>query len=231
MTAVGESESSLASKCMDFCQALSSQGKAFKFSLTLGSNFSFSLDARDKVPALDSKTVALKKKLSPSTQRRNARRRAEFLTKKQTPAAAVLPERPLKIHPSPTASSERRQVVSLGRDLAMPSFSQLDGNATSSPAHTPGAPPSQPRPPPPYDKPCTGSICDSSAGPEAGAYWETDCDQCWKHLCSYLNIAEKCSANCSLRHCHKKVPGDDVVWSFRERSCKEECPCYHCPNC
>ena len=179
---------------------------------------------------MDSKTVALKKRLSPSTQRRNARRRAEFLKKKQTPAAAALPERPLKIHPSPTASSERRQVVSLGRDLTMPSFSQLDGNATSSPAHTPGAPPSQPRPPPPYDKPCTGSICDSSAGPEAGAYWETDCDQCWKHLCSYLNIAERCSANCSLRHCHKKVPGDDVVWSFRERSCREECPCYHCPN-
>ena len=34
-------ETDLANKCLDFCQTLSSRGSAFKFSLTMGSNFSF----------------------------------------------------------------------------------------------------------------------------------------------------------------------------------------------
>ena len=48
MCAVGEDSSSLASKCMDFCQALANQGEAFNFSLSIGSNFSFSLDTRSE---------------------------------------------------------------------------------------------------------------------------------------------------------------------------------------
>ena len=88
MTALGESESSLASKCMDFCQALSSQGRAFKFSLTLGSNFSFSLDARDKVPVLDSKTVAIKKKLSPSTQEETCQAQDRVSDKEANPSSS-----------------------------------------------------------------------------------------------------------------------------------------------
>ena len=71
MTAV--SETNLATKCLDFCQTLSSQGLAFKFSLTVGSNFSFTLDTK----VLASDTQAKKKKSSPSTIRRNARRREE----------------------------------------------------------------------------------------------------------------------------------------------------------
>ena len=69
MTAVGEPD--LAIKCLDFCQALNSQGNAFKFSLTLASGFSFSFDSKEL--ALD------KKKPSPSTIRRNARCEEEFL--------------------------------------------------------------------------------------------------------------------------------------------------------
>ena len=81
MTAM-ESDSSLATKCLDFCQMLTSQGKAFNFSLSIGSAFSFSLDTREKVPALDTKSKATPKKMpSPSTTRRNARRREEFLNK------------------------------------------------------------------------------------------------------------------------------------------------------
>ena len=38
-----EEETSLASQCLAFCQALASQGKAFKFSLAINSAFSFSL--------------------------------------------------------------------------------------------------------------------------------------------------------------------------------------------
>ena len=106
MTAV--SETNLATKCLDFCQILSSQGLAFKFSLTVGSNFSFTLDTK----VLASDTQAKKKKSSPSTIRRNARHREEFLIKKQNPAS-VSPARPLRHLPSPTASSERRQVIAV----------------------------------------------------------------------------------------------------------------------
>ena len=63
-------DSSLASQCLAFCQALASHGKDFSFSLTINSIFSFSLDTRES------------KGSSPSTQRRNARRRREFLQKK-----------------------------------------------------------------------------------------------------------------------------------------------------
>ena len=48
MSAVGEENSSLASKCMDFCQALAKKGKTFNFSLSIGSGFSFSLDTRSE---------------------------------------------------------------------------------------------------------------------------------------------------------------------------------------
>ena len=106
---------------------LSSQGLAFKFSLTVGSNFSFTLDTK----VLASDTQAKKKKSSPSTIRRNARRREEFLIKKQN-LAPVSPARPLRHLPSPTASSERRQVIAFRRDGTMPSFSQSDGNVNES---------------------------------------------------------------------------------------------------
>ena len=80
MTAVGN-ESPLASKCLDLCQTLASQGQAFTFSLTIGSTFNFSLSTGSQdTPAPASKTV--KKNKSPSTQRRDARRRKEFLKRK-----------------------------------------------------------------------------------------------------------------------------------------------------
>ena len=90
MTAV--SETNLATKCLDFCQILSSQGLAFKFSLTMSSNFSFSLDTRGLALDIQAK-IPLKKKPSPSTIRRNARRREVFLNKKRNPAP-LSPVRP-----------------------------------------------------------------------------------------------------------------------------------------
>ena len=156
-SASGE-ESPLANKCFDFCKALASQGMAFSFSLTLGSNFSFSLDTREMAPHSVNEDKAWKKK-SPSTIRRNARRREEFLQKKQSPAA--VPARPLNILPSPTDSSGRRQVVSLGRDSTAPSFNQLDGAATASPP--PGSLPSQHRPSSPFD-------------PTPETYWKAEFD-------------------------------------------------------
>ena len=69
-------ESSLASQCMEFCQALSSQGKAFSFSMKIGDSFSFSLDTKEKAPAPQAR------KVSPSTQMRNDLRRQKYLASK-----------------------------------------------------------------------------------------------------------------------------------------------------
>ena len=132
-------ETDLATKCLEFCQTLSSQCSGFKFSLMVGTSFSFTLD-KGVVAVNTQAKASSKKKASPSTIRRNARRREEFLQKKQSPAA--VPARPLNILPSPTDSSGRRQVVSLGRDSTAPSFNQLDGAATASPP--PESPSSQP---------------------------------------------------------------------------------------
>ena len=79
MATMGEADCSLAfSKCMDFCQAL----PAFHFSLNMGHNSTFSLGKVNAAPVA-------KKKASPSTQRRNARLREEFLSKKRQSLATV----------------------------------------------------------------------------------------------------------------------------------------------
>ena len=77
---MGEDKSNLASQCMAFCQALASKGQIFSFTLKLGSSFAFSLDTRG-----NGTSSLTKKRKSPSTRRRNARRRAEFLAKKRGP--------------------------------------------------------------------------------------------------------------------------------------------------
>ena len=81
MTAVSEADSSQATQCLDFCQALARQGKDFKLSITIGSTFSFSLDTKEGKATLPTK---IKKKKSPSTLKRNAKRREDFLAKKST---------------------------------------------------------------------------------------------------------------------------------------------------
>ena len=71
---MSEESSSLVSQCLAFCQMLATTNQAFNFTLTLGSSFNFCLDTRVKYLAPVSK-----KRSSPSTQRRNARRRQEYL--------------------------------------------------------------------------------------------------------------------------------------------------------
>ena len=80
-----EVDSSLLSQCLDFCQALARQGHAFNLSVAIGASFTFSLDTRSKTEVVPVK----KKKVSPSTQRRNARRREEFLLKKRQRLSTV----------------------------------------------------------------------------------------------------------------------------------------------
>ena len=83
MTAVPvkEEHAALVSQCLDFCQTLATKSLTFSFNLTLGDSFSFSLDTNGK-EALAAKAKKKKKKKTPSTLRRDAKRRSEFLKKK-----------------------------------------------------------------------------------------------------------------------------------------------------
>ena len=81
MIAVSETNSSLTTQCLDFCQALAGQGKVFKFSITIGSSFTFSLDTKEGKANLPPRIL---KRKSPSTIKRNAKRREDFLSKKST---------------------------------------------------------------------------------------------------------------------------------------------------
>ena len=82
-TATSGDLSPLAIKCMEFCQALASQGTKFSFNLTTGPQFSFSLDTRDSGTSTSVVTEKVnRKKPSPSDVRRNLRRRQEFLKRK-----------------------------------------------------------------------------------------------------------------------------------------------------
>ena len=69
----------LALQCMDFTKYLASQGHFFKFSLKMRT-FSFNLETTEtRIPTT---VTTSKKKESPSTLARNARRKADFLAKK-----------------------------------------------------------------------------------------------------------------------------------------------------
>ena len=91
-------DSSLATQCLALCQSLTSQGMVFNFSLAIGSTFSFSVDTKSK-EALPSKA---KKKVSPSTRKRNMRRREEFLKKKSIPSEAEKSEPDKEASPGAT---------------------------------------------------------------------------------------------------------------------------------
>jgi len=90
MTSDYEVDPSLRTKCLDLCQALVDKGTPFTFSLTIGSTFTLSLDTRKTE---ESPIPQARKKSSPSTLRRNARRKDQFLKRKaETPE--TLKEKP-----------------------------------------------------------------------------------------------------------------------------------------
>ena len=89
-----EDDLSLASQCLALCQTLAGQGKAFSFSLTVSSTFTFSLDSKE-VASLPKK----KKRSSPSTLRRNAARREKFLKRKVESPSMVKAPNPIQRQP------------------------------------------------------------------------------------------------------------------------------------
>ena len=88
-----------------------------------------------------------KKNPTPSTLRRNSKKREEFLKTKIAPTAeksrqevaeeeTKSPGKALTVrrhHPSPAPSSERRKVITVGREKEVPTFSQLDGAPSAAP--------------------------------------------------------------------------------------------------
>ena len=131
MTPDGEVDPSLRFKFLDLCQALVDKGTPFTFSLTIGSTFTLSLDTRGKeeVP-----TILARKKPSPSTLRRNARRKELFLKRK----AENTSETPEVIKKKPEAQCNWKSEVASASDprsvkiklTRKPSeiISQLDGH-------------------------------------------------------------------------------------------------------
>ena len=117
MTDVNYTNSSLNSQCMDFCQALARQGLEFKFSVTIGSAFTFSLDARAK-EGRDAPVTTGKKRNSPSTWRRNARRREEYL-KRKFPSKVAKADSP--------KSNKKQQGNSFNCDLCDSTFRSENG--------------------------------------------------------------------------------------------------------
>ena len=94
MEEVPVGDSSLAHQCLAFCQTLASQGRTFSLSLTAGSSFIFSMESNEiSVPV-----QVVKKKSSPSTLRRNAKRRELFLKRKL--ASSVEMKAPSEYAPS-----------------------------------------------------------------------------------------------------------------------------------
>ena len=115
MTAPSELNSSLNSQCMDFCQALARQGLEFKFSVTIGSAFTFFLDARAK-EGRDVTTV--KRRNSPSTRRKNTKRREEYL-KRKCPTKVAKADSP--------KSNKKQQGNSFNCDLCDSTFRSENG--------------------------------------------------------------------------------------------------------
>ena len=159
MSQLSEEDAKLASQCLDICQTLAGKSLSFSFSFNIGPNFSFSVDTREKEALAPNK-----RKKTPSTLRRDARRRKDFLQKKiNTPTAEQAsqaqdphPSRPLHLLPSPPPASGRRRVMSCVGRLDVPTFSNLDGAPLSSPPPLPlqlKTPVSTPPTPPPFSPP------------------------------------------------------------------------------
>ena len=144
MAAVAGKDSSLASKCLDLCQALASQGQEFTFSVTIGSSFSFSLDTRKK--SCDFKQPG--KRSSPSTMRRNARRKEHFLKKKAQPPASSM-AMPLRSNNFTTTTTSNTAIHSPPVESHGP-ISRVEFHADY------GDPPPSDAPPPPACVSCNG---------------------------------------------------------------------------
>ena len=106
----GNHDPSLATQCLGFIQTLVNQKIGFNFHLTSG-QFSCSFDSNGTVIAASARipTVVKKKSSSPSTKRRNAKRRHLFLENKKIGSSYVDCEKPAQNEPPQSACEEPPQ--------------------------------------------------------------------------------------------------------------------------
>ena len=127
MSAVKEAaagDSSLAQQCLAFCQTLANQGRTF--SLTVGSSFIFYMESNGlAIPA-----QVVKKKPSPSTLQRNAKRRQLFLKRKLESSLekkAPRKYRPFAVAPSQLSSAIQVEGKPFHCDMCTASFVSRHG--------------------------------------------------------------------------------------------------------
>ena len=103
-----EMRNSLTCQCMDFAKHLASQGHSFNFTLKT-ENFSFNLD----ITKIRTPLIMTKKKPSPSTMARNAKRKDEFLAMKRNPKSSDAKEKVVADLDTPAAKSNSDEVNDL----------------------------------------------------------------------------------------------------------------------
>ena len=130
---VSESDSSLTSQCLDFCQRLASQGQALSFSLKIGTNFSFTLETKETMKNVPPSQA--RKKLAPSSIRRNARWRQKFLETKE----AEQSESKQKTEPTHVSFAPKEVTASLcWPEIKPPLISPGQVTSSTSPVYRPG---------------------------------------------------------------------------------------------
>ena len=84
----GANNSALVKQCLEFCQTLASMGQTINLSLSIGSNFSFSLNTNKDITILESRKAETERtvvkevrKLTPSARKRNQKKRGRILEK------------------------------------------------------------------------------------------------------------------------------------------------------
>ena len=73
------------SKCLEFCQTLTTNGLDFSISIKIGTDFSFSMESKERMTAEQKDVEVIRvKKVSPSTKRRSEKRLRDFIAKKKS---------------------------------------------------------------------------------------------------------------------------------------------------
>ena len=106
----------LETQCLEFTQALVNQKIGFNIQLTSGS-FSFSFDNIGKRTIAPTRTPTEVKRKSPSTIRRNARRRRKFLENKKYQSSSVGSEKPDHVESSQSYSESTSVPSSVSTDI------------------------------------------------------------------------------------------------------------------
>ena len=132
------------------------------------------------------------------------------------------PDRPPLHHLlSPSPSSRRRRVMSLGRPAEMTSFASLNLDGNCSPPPLPLPPPT----PPPV--PMAHDILEKLQ--RFDSVGEVSCSDCGERLYSIFYSSRNSTDDdqCDLAHLHNQFPGEKVIWRGKRKESGDE-RLFHC---